>query len=612
MTSTSTGYGPRHRLVFDGDGEKYEVWEAKFRGYLTTKKLDGVLKETTPEASKNKEVYAELIQLLDDRSIALVLRDAVDKGKEALEILRNYYLGASRPRVISLYKKLSTLRLGADEEAIDYIIRAEATVAALEKTNEKVSESMSIAMVLSGLPSAYDTFSTVVEQREKEMTFQEFKKALMNYDESGKLRSSHEEEKVMTASSDRSRYQAKCYECGRPGHRYYQCTRRATSDHKMQSKWCNQCKSSTHDTQQYRRKNITTAHTVSAEGDGGDRRSGSDKGDDDNIHNFAFQAPTQPATAKKAGTSALLVDSGASVHIITDKSKFVKFNKDFEPDKQIMQLADGSRQVGTVLGKGDASVMLQDVNGEPKEMILKDALYIPSYKYDILSVPAATSKGVCVNFEPTHSKLVTSDGSVFNVEKQGNLYFINNVGNIHVNSTRTVKEWHKALGHCNIKDVVKLEKAVEGMQISGDKENVNCETCVLGKITNFRNREPDIRATRNLELVHSDLAGPMNVVGKGGFKYAISFVDDHSGAIMVYLLRQKSDVVAATERFLADSAPFGSVKRMRTDSGGEYVSKEFRSLMMKHRIKQLHIPHIRMVQQNVLGELCVKCQGVCY
>ncbi|KAK3894751.1 hypothetical protein Pcinc_001475 [Petrolisthes cinctipes] len=84
MSSTLTGYGPRHRLVFDGDGEKFELWEAKFRGYLTTKELDGVLQEgSTPEASENKQVYAELIQLLDDRSIALILRDAADKGKEA-------------------------------------------------------------------------------------------------------------------------------------------------------------------------------------------------------------------------------------------------------------------------------------------------------------------------------------------------------------------------------------------------------------------------------------------------------------------------------------------------------------------------------------------------
>ena len=113
------------------------------------------------------EVYAELIQLLDDRSIALVLYDAVDKGKEVLDILRNYYLGASKPRVISLYKKLTALKSNSEEELIDYIIRAEAALAALKKAGEDVSENMVITMVPNGLPSTYDTFSTVVEQRER-------------------------------------------------------------------------------------------------------------------------------------------------------------------------------------------------------------------------------------------------------------------------------------------------------------------------------------------------------------------------------------------------------------------------------------------------------------
>ena len=91
---------------------------------------------------------------------------------------------------------------------------------------------------------------------------------------------------------------------------------------------------------------------------------------------------------------------------------------------------------------------------------MKDALYIPSYKFDILSVPAATRKGVRVNFEPDHAELVTSDSSVFSVERQSNLYFIENVGNTHVNSARITEEWHKTLSHCNIKNVMKVKKVV--------------------------------------------------------------------------------------------------------------------------------------------------------
>ena len=39
--------------------------------------------------------------------------------------------------------------------------------------------------------------------------------------------------------------------------------------------------------------------------------------------------------------------------------------------------------------------------------------------------------------------------------------------------------------------------------------------------TNTRNQEPDIRATKPFELIHTDLAGPVDPVGKDGFRYAM-------------------------------------------------------------------------------------------
>ena len=63
------------------------------------------------------------------------------------------------------------------------------------------------------------------------------------------------------------------------------------------------------------------------------------------------------------------------------------------------------------------------------------------------------------------------------------------------------------------------------------------------------------------------------------------FVDDFSGAFGVYFLKNKSDATRATEPFLADTAPYGSVERLRSDNGGEYISEEFKSLLLKNHIK---------------------------
>ena len=68
-STNSTGYGPTrryNRLYFNGDSEKFELWEEKFMGYLKLKKLKTVIKSTTDpltdagEIEKNEEAYAEL------------------------------------------------------------------------------------------------------------------------------------------------------------------------------------------------------------------------------------------------------------------------------------------------------------------------------------------------------------------------------------------------------------------------------------------------------------------------------------------------------------------------------------------------------------------------
>ena len=47
------GNGPRCRLMFDGDENKYELWEVKFIGFLRTVKLHEVVSAENPDAGKN-------------------------------------------------------------------------------------------------------------------------------------------------------------------------------------------------------------------------------------------------------------------------------------------------------------------------------------------------------------------------------------------------------------------------------------------------------------------------------------------------------------------------------------------------------------------------------
>ena len=75
-----------------------------------------------------------LIQLLDDRTLALVMRDAKEDGKKALQILKEHYMSQAKPKVIALCIELTTLEKGREESTTDYVIRAEPAAAALKNS----------------------------------------------------------------------------------------------------------------------------------------------------------------------------------------------------------------------------------------------------------------------------------------------------------------------------------------------------------------------------------------------------------------------------------------------------------------------------------------------
>ena len=91
--------------------------------------------DTDIDAAKNEEAFAELIQFLDDKSLALVMRDAQDDGRKALKILRAHYAGTGKPRVISLYMELTSLVKLVHQTATDYVIRAETPATALRNAS---------------------------------------------------------------------------------------------------------------------------------------------------------------------------------------------------------------------------------------------------------------------------------------------------------------------------------------------------------------------------------------------------------------------------------------------------------------------------------------------
>ena len=85
------------------------------------------------------------------------------------------------------------------------------------------------------------------------------------------------------------------------------------------------------------------------------------------------------------------------------------------------------------------------------------------------------------------------------------------------------------------------------------------------------------RATELLGLVHTDVCGPMSTSARDGYFYFITFTDDQSRYGYVYLMKHKSDSFEMFKRFRSEveKQTGKSIKTLRSDRGGEYLSSEF-------------------------------------
>ena len=67
-------------------------------------------------------------------------------------------------------------------------------------------------------------------------------------------------------------------------------------------------------------------------------------------------------------------------------------------------------------GKGIAKIKLYNLNGSPRDLVLNNVLYVPSYKQDIFSVNAAVEEGRSISLDKQNKPFRSSDGKTFNTE----------------------------------------------------------------------------------------------------------------------------------------------------------------------------------------------------
>ena len=90
----------------------------------------------------------------------------------------------------------------------------------------------------------------------------------------------------------------------------------------------------------------------------------------------------------------------------------------------------------------------------------------------------------------------------------------------------------------------------DGLLESLDYESLGtCEPCLMGKMTKTLFSGTMERATDLLEIIHTDVCGPMNVEARGGYRYFLTFTDDLSRYGYIYLMKHKSELLNGSSNF---------------------------------------------------------------
>lgn len=107
--------------------------------------------------------------------------------------------------------------------------------------------------------------------------------------------------------------------------------------------------------------------------------------------------------------------------------------------------------------------------------------------------------------------------------------------------------WHFRLSHLNVFDMKKLvnSQMVVGMgNVHVNTDEKFCESCVMGKQVRLPyTTNKNIRSNRVLELIHTDVCGPISESAYDGSRYFVTFSDDFSRASMICCIRRKSEVL---------------------------------------------------------------------
>ena len=237
--------------------------------------------------------------------------------------------------------------------------------------------------------------------------------------------------------------------------------------------------------------------------------------------------------------------------------------RDYTPHRVPVRLANNS----VVYSAGIGSVLfVPEINGNKlRSLQFTNVLHVPDLQNNLLSVLYLTQYKqfsvvileTVMNFLRSGSVLFTAAVNASNCAYlEGNTIPIpppvTNSALISSTLPLDTSLWHRRLCHHHYGGIDRIlkQQLVSGLTIqSNSPPDPICEPCLAGKMHADPFPLSQSRTSAPLELIHSDVHGPLPVRTHSGYRYWVSFIDDFTRFRAVFPIRAKSDTFEAFKAF---------------------------------------------------------------
>lgn len=563
--------------------ENFDIWKFQitvcFKAHGQWEIVSGELKyeDLTKDQEKSdwkrKDARAQkvIITSIEKKQLMHILN--CDTSQKMFSKLCDIYQKDNDQQTCTLLQDFYNFTYEKEGDMSSHISNLENLAFRLKALNQDINDTMLMSKILTTLPADYKHFCTAWDSAAKsERTLTNLTSRLLAEETRIKTSSEKEVSVAFKATENKNKNykypERKCYKCGKTNHYAKDCF--------SKKPMCRICKKTNHSEENcfYRKKEDMPS---------GSRQRNNNTNNDRRV---AFLVD-RCEESDESQDFEFVVDSGASSHMANDVNLF----STLEDKRGEIKVAKKNE---TMVAEGKGKIMSE-------KCILNNVTYIPDLSRNLLSVNEITNKGGEVKFTKEEVIITKENEEILKGTKQRNgLYIVNLQENEEQSllSAREIKikNCHKKLAHLSGPNMKKLIDLSTGLDVRKcDFEDFEkCETCLESKQTRIPFKSIRKRASRTLEIIHSDLCGPIDPPTWDNKKYILTFIDDYTHKVIIYLLENKNETVGYFKEYVAEMEANKNLKvaHLRCDNGGEYINTELTKFCKeKGIVLQKTIPH---------------------